>query len=194
MTTQYPVPARHKHTLHVHLQDLGQKNDPVAWAATMGWLESWERWHRFSRVHDSEPGHGLVLVGPVGTGKTSVAAMLLNTIEGGTKFTTAFITDFELAALLRRKSDDEALAQVLFLQQVGFLVVDDLLRMGTHTMPLEVEGFLRVRENNGWPTILTVNTNVQLPSTLNSLLTTWTIATFEGVDLRDPSNVEGLTA
>jgi GTPase SAR1 family protein len=189
---EYPVPERHRKVLSEHLEYLGRANDLAAWNSAMGWLHSWHRYSKFSRDPNPEPGHGLVLVGPVGTGKTTIACAWLNHLDRETKNTTAFITDFQLATLLRQRYDDDAMAQVQLLQNVGCLVVDDLMRMGTHTMPLDVEGFLRVRENNGWPTILTVNTNVVLPSTLNSLLTTWTIATFEGVDLRDPENTERL--
>jgi DNA replication protein DnaC len=192
---QYPVPARHRTVMPADLQALAERNDPVAWKAAMNWLQDWQRWHKFSRAQDKEPGHGLVLSGPVGTGKTTLACAFYNSIERDTKNTAGFITDAQLATLLRyQHRDDEALEQVRLLQNIGCLVLDDLLRMGSQGIPLEIEAFIRVRENNGWPTIITLNTVVQLPETLDSLLTTWTRALFEGTDLRDPHNVGKLRA
>lgn len=191
----YPVPRRHLNRAPQDIQVLIQQNDSTAWAKTTAWLEDCDRWTPYCRRPVSvDPGHGLVLVGPVGTGKTTIASVWLNYIERNTKYTVAFITDAELAALLRQQHrDDDVATAVHYLQNVGFLVVDDLMRMGTHRMPLEVEAFLRVRENNGWPTIVTLNPVVSLPETLTSVLMTWDWVMFEGADLRDPDNVQKLT-
>ncbi len=195
--TDFPVPVKHKNRFPDDIRELIKMNDAPSWNVAEAWLNECDRWTPYCRRPgvEASPGHGLVLRGPVGTGKTTIAAAWLNDIARDTKFTVAFLNDAKLAALLRQQHrDDEAATAVHFLQRVGFLVVDDLMRMGTHTIPLEVEGFLRSREDNGWPTIITLNPQVKLPTTLGSLLTTWAWALFEGEDLRDPDNVERLTA
>ena len=189
-TSPWPVPAELIGSFPDRIAPVMQKNDAEAWEQAVYWLDNYVLWGRYGAMRGmdgSKPGHGLVLYGPVGAGKTTVAATWLNHIARKGDFTVAFLSDADLAHMIRyrwRESDvDDAMRR---LERVGIVVVDDLLRLGTQNVPLDAEAFLRARQQHGVPTIVTLNNAVQMPETLESVLKTWTWATFEGKDLRDP--------
>jgi hypothetical protein len=186
----YPVPAELKNSFPDWIAPVLRKNDPEAWEQAVYWLDNYVLWGNYGalkQMDGAKPGHGLVLQGPVGAGKTTLAATWLNHIAKEGTYTCAFLSDAELAHMLRyRWRDTDVDDEVLRVQRIGVVVVDDLLRLGTQHVPLDVEAFLRMRQQNGLPTIVTLNNAVQLPETLDSLLKTWTTCLFEGGDLRDP--------
>jgi len=184
----YPVPFELINSYPDMLRPVMERNDPEAWGKATWWLERHPRWTRWTRQAEGmQPGHGLVLFGPVGSGKTTIAATWLNQIAKTATHTVAFLGDDELAHMIRwRNRDSDVDDEYLRLQRIGFVVVDDLLRLGGQQVPLEVEAFIRARARGGVSTIVTLNNSVQLPETLESLLKTWTWAIFEGKDLRDP--------
>lgn len=127
-------------------------------------------------------GHGLVLAGETGVGKTMLASSFLNYLQ--TKgFSVAFVRDRDLLRLLGANFPSEEDQDLLgYLQRVACLVVDDL---GRTTGAVEaVEPFLRYRMDEAKPTIVTMNTTVALTATLESLLHEYTFVTMVGPDRR----------
>jgi DNA replication protein DnaC len=178
----YPVPAPYRGVFPDDLRPLALENDKDAWLVAEHWLlES-----RNYITGGPQPGHGLVLYGPLGTGKTMIASAWLNFIERVGKYRVAFLSDDMLERMIRLRSrHDEVDEQLITLTSGGYLVVDDLLRMGSARYLLEVEAFLRARWRMGLPTIITLNNSVKRSETLESFLKTWTWANFTGADLRD---------
>lgn len=187
INNEYPVPAKLRNTYPADLAPVMESNDPHAWQQAIWWLDRFRLWSPRTRDDDADPGHGLVLHGPIGTGKTSTASAWLNAIARDGGYSVAFLGDDEVAHKIRyRWRDSDLDDEFLRLQRLGYVVIDDLMRLGTQNVPLDVEAFLRARVRNGLPTIITVNNAVQLPETLASVLKTWTWAFYKGADLRDP--------
>lgn len=180
---EYPVPEKHRGKMPDDISELAAKHNPAAWETAVWWLDNSRSWVKGG----TDPGHGLVLVGPIGSGKTTVAAAWINFIGQVGGYRTGFLSDATLARLLRyRYRDEDADAALLNLENSGYLVVDDLARMGSQHVIQDVEAFLRVREDGGHPTIVTLNNGMMLSESLSSFLSTWTWALFDGPDLRDP--------
>jgi DNA replication protein DnaC len=178
----YPVPAMYRGVFPDDLRPVALENDKDAWLVAEHWLLN----SRDYITGGSQPGHGLVLYGPLGTGKTMIASAWLNFIERVGRYRVAFLSDDMLERNIRlRNRHDEIDDEMVMLSSGGYLVVDDLLRMGSARYLLEVEAFLRRRWAHGMPTIITLNNSVQRSETLESFLKTWTWAYFTGADLRD---------
>jgi len=191
----YPPPASVRNLYPEDLRTVGERNDEQAWALAEDWLRNYNRWTYHATGPDADPGRGLVLYGPVGTGKTSIAAAWINHIARDLGLSVAFVTDGEWARMFRfrwRESDIDD--QLLRLERLSCVVIDDLLRQGTQREPTEIEAIIRQRWNHGLPTIVTLNSGVSLPDPLRSFLREFTWCYFEGKDLRDPATIEKLTA
>lgn len=183
----YPVPSRFAGTMPDDLRPVAERNDPAAWKVAEQWLLDSPD-YVVSRG-GKRPGHSLVLHGPVGTGKTAIAAAWVNFIEQVGGYRVGFVADGLLAKYFRlRLRHDDVEDEMAKLEGSGYLVVDDLFRQGSHRYATEIEYFLRTRCDNGFPTIVTVNNGVELPEAMHSYLKAWDWAFFEGVDLRDPEN------
>ena len=186
----FPVPMELRGKYPEHLRLVMEKNDADGWETASEWLREFPRFTRlgaWKNLPDAMPGHGLVLFGPVGTGKTSIASAWINHIALSGNTSVAFINDGALAHTIRKRwRDDDIDAAMQALELTGVVVVDDLLRLGTQHVAAEAEHFLRTRQSGGHPTIVTLNNDVQLPVTLASVLSTWTWAQFSGADLRNP--------
>lgn len=186
----YPVPAGMRGIYPDDLRSVGERNDEQAWTLVEDWLYNYDRYTYHATGPDSQPGRGMVLYGPVGTGKTSVAAALINAVARDRGYSVAFLTDGEFAHMFRyRWRDSDLDDELLRLCRVGCVVIDDLLRQGTQREPTDIEAVIRQRWNAGLPTIVTLNSGVVLPDPLRSFLREFTWAYFEGKDLRDPDNV-----
>ena len=135
-------------------------------------------------------GQGLLLTGPAGTGKTMLAASFLTFLRVK-QFSTAFIRDKDLHVLLdtRYPSDDE-MDRLWLVERCACLVVDDALRMGGKSELLEP--FLRYRQDEGKPTIVTMNNQVNASPVFDSFLHSYTAINLSGEDRRvNPIEVRG---
>ena len=177
----WPVPARFGTCTPADWARRGKVEYPEQWLTAKGWLAG------FRRYLDDSPyplviGHGLVIVGPTGTGKTMLATSFLNYLRGK-GFSTAFVRDFDLCKLLiQRYPDDEDEALLAMLQRAACIVVDDLGR--TQGSVEVVEPFLRYRMDEAKPTIVTMNSNITLTATLESFVHEHTYIALAGVDRR----------
>jgi DNA replication protein DnaC len=153
----------------------------MEWIAVRGWLSQFRRFLADSPWPHLR-GHGLVLVGETGVGKTMLACSLLNYLRGK-GFSTAFVRDGELMRLLNTRfldtDDEDALA---CLQRPACIVIDDVGRTAGAVETLEP--FLRYRMDEAKPTIVTMNSAVALTATLESLLHEFTFVPFAGPDRR----------
>jgi len=177
----WPVPSRFRTCTPAQWAARGKADYDLEWIAAKGWLAQFRRFLATSPdVHLH--GHGLVLVGETGVGKTMLACSFLNFLS--TKgFSTAFVRDGDLYRLLTlRYPDEEALDLLAYLQRSACIVIDDL---GYHDQSVEVvEPFLRYRMDEAKPTIVTMNSAVALTARMESLLHEFTFIPFAGTDRR----------
>jgi DNA replication protein DnaC len=160
---------------------VGRTEYPEQWLAVRDWLASFRR-YLIDSSDVSLRGHGLVLVGEPGVGKTMLASAALNYLHAK-GFTTAFVRDGDLMKLLSLRYPTEEDTDLLgYLQRAACLVVDDL---GRTSGSIEgVEPFLRYRMDEAKPTVVTINNAVPLTATLESFLHEYTFVSLAGLDRR----------
>jgi DNA replication protein DnaC len=176
----WPMPARFRRCLPGDWAEHGRIDYEQQWQEARSWVAGFRR-YLVNSPDTALVGHGLVLVGPTGTGKTMLACSFMNylTAKG---FSAAFTRDGDLMRLLtNRYPSDEELDLLAYLQRSALVIVDDLGRTAGATDT--IEPFLRYRMDEGKPTIITMN-NVPLSDTLRSLLHEFTYIVFEGEDRR----------
>lgn len=177
----WPVPARFQTCTPAHWAAAGVPDYPDEWRTTRGWLAGFRRY--LSESPDVRlRGHGLALVGETGVGKSMLAASMLNYLRAK-GFSVAWVTDGDLGHLLSVKFiSDMELDLLAILERAACTVVDDLGR--TPGAIEYIEPFLRRRMDAGKPSVITMNNEVPLPATLESLLHEFSFVTFTGVDRR----------
>jgi len=177
----WPAPARFGTCTPATWARQGAADYPTEWAQAKTWLAAFRR-YLIDSPDTQLRGHGLTLVGETGTGKTMLAASMLNYLNAK-GFSVAFVRDGDLAKLLAvRFPTDEDTDLLAYLQRAACVVVDDLGRVAQS--PETIEPFLRYRMDEAKPTIVTMNTMVPLSATLESFLHEHTYITFAGADRR----------
>jgi len=186
---EWPVPARFAGVLPRHWAEHGREDYPEQWTEVVDWLASFRKYLVGSPFHE-QIGHGLVLTGPAGTGKTMLACAVLNYLHDK-GFSVAYVRDGDFAALARRPFlDDNEAERFWLLERSACVVVDDALRQGTTSALLEP--FLRYRHDEGKPTVLTMNDQVSASAVMTSFLHDFTNVHFAGEDRRvHPLGVDG---
>jgi DNA replication protein DnaC len=160
---------------------VGARDYPEEWHIAKGWVAGFRR-YLIDSTDTALRGHGLALVGETGTGKTMLAASMLNYLHDK-GFSTAFVRDGDLARMLRvRYPTEEDLDTLSYLQRAACVVLDDLGR--TPEAPEIIEPFLRYRMDEAKPTIITMNVSVPISATLESFLHEFTYITLVGIDRR----------
>lgn len=178
----FPVPARFRDCSPKRWALDGAKRHPVAWPIARQWLARFPSYLTDS-PRTEQIGRGLLLIGETGTGKTMLAASLINYLQARRGFSVAFVRDDTLNRLLATKyPSDEQADDLEVLRRVACLVVDDALRMGGE--PILLEPFLRGRMDDGKPTIVTLNNNVSLSPIFASLMHEYARAGLDGEDMR----------
>jgi hypothetical protein len=185
----WPVPARFGTLQPTDWAKGGKRDHPEAWAQARAWLLSFRR-YLMASPDTQLRGHGLVLVGETGVGKTMLAATFLNYLQGK-GFSVAFVRDGDLMRLLQQQFPNDVDQELLsILQRAACCVLDDLGRTGGSTEV--IEPFLRYRMDEAKPTIVTMNNAVPLSATLESLLHEFDYVNMTGVDRRkSPLEVHG---
>jgi DNA replication protein DnaC len=177
----WPVPARFARLEPRQWAARGAQDYPAEWEIAKSWLAKFRSYLVGSPFPDLI-GQGLLLTGPTGTGKTMLATTFVNYLR--TKgFSTAFVRDKDLHSLLIMQfPTDDVMDRLWLLERCACLVVDDALRMGGKSELLEP--FLRYRQDEGKPTIVTMNNAVALSEVLSSFLHSYTAINLAGDDRR----------
>jgi DNA replication protein DnaC len=185
----WPIPARFAHTEPRDWAVRGAEDYPAEWEVAKSWLAKF-RSYLVGSPFPELIGQGLLLTGPAGTGKTMLAASFLTYLRTK-QFSTAFIRDADLHKLLDdRYPSDDVMDRLWLVERCACLVVDDALRMGGKSELLEP--FLRYRQDEGKPTIVTMNNTVTVSEVLNSFLHSYTAIDLVGDDRRvNPIEVRG---
>jgi len=178
----WPVPARFSKVLpRQWASPRGGRDYPEEWAVVKTWLRFFPRYLR-DAIDPAEMGKGLLLIGEAGVGKTMLASSVLNFLRGH-GHSVAFARDGDLHSLLTRTYlDTEDEERLLLLRRSACVVVDDMLRGGGRSE--ELEPFLRYRQDEGKPTVITMNDQVTLSPVLASFLHEYTRVSFKGEDVR----------
>lgn len=185
----WPIPARFARIEPKHWAERGAKDYPEQWEMAKSWLAKFRSYLVGSPIPELI-GQGLLLAGPAGTGKTMLASSFLTYLRTK-QFSVGFIRDRDLHALLdSRFPSDDIMDRLWLVERCACLVVDDALRMGGRSELLEP--FLRYRQDEGKPTIVTMNNQVAVSEVLASFLHSYTAINLEGEDRRvNPIEVRG---
>lgn len=185
----WPIPARFARVEPKQWAERGARDYPEQWEMAKSWLAKFRSYLVGSPIPELI-GQGLLLAGPAGTGKTMLASSFLTYLRTK-QFSTAFIRDRDLYALLdTRYPTDDTMDRLWLVERCACLVVDDALRMGGKSELLEP--FLRYRQDEGKPTIVTMNNQVVVSEVLGSFLHSYTAITLAGEDRRvNPIEVRG---
>lgn len=185
----WPIPARFARIEPRQWAVRGAKDYPAEWEIAKSWLAKF-RSYLVGSPFPELIGQGLLLTGPAGTGKTMLASSFITYLRGK-QFSTAFIRDRDLYSLLdMRYPSDDVMDRLWLVERCACLVIDDALRMGGKSELLEQ--FLRYRQDEGKPTIVTMNNQVAVSEVLGSFLHSYTAINLAGEDRRvNPIEVRG---